>query len=167
MAERRMLAKTIIDSDAFLSLSVDARLLYFSIGVRARDKGLVNNIRTIARAHGINESAITELVDTGYIYLTGDSEYTITHWYENNGIGETAKKRNNYAYRQWREEVLKRALYECMKCGSVDNLNAHHIKHFSQYPTMRFDPDNGMCLCAKCHRELHEKERMDGRRKVD
>lgn len=163
MAERRMLAKTIIDSDAFLSLSVDARLLYFSIGVHARDKGLVNNIRTIARAHGVKESAITELADAGYIYQTGDSEYTITHWYENNGIGETAKKRNNYAYRQWREEVLKRALYECEKCGSVENLHVHHIKRFADFPALRQDLSNGICLCAKCHRELHEMERMNGR----
>ena len=167
MAERRMFAKTIIDSDAFLSLSVDARVLYFSIGICARDKGLVNNIRSIARSHGVNVSAVAELADAGYITQTSDSEYTIVHWYENNGVGETAKKRNTYIYHQWRDEVIEHAMHKCERCGSTVNLNAHHIKHFAQFPMLRYVPENGMCLCEKCHRQLHKKEASDGRREMD
>lgn len=168
MAERRMFAKTIVDSDAFLDMPAMAQLLYFHLGMRARDKGLINNVKSIAKVLGADPFEVDALSRAGYIRKSAeDDEYTIVHWYENNGIGETAKKRNNYSYRKWREDVLKRSLYECEMCGSGFNLQAHHIKHFSQYPALRFDPDNGMCLCAKCHKELHERERMDGRCEMD
>ena len=42
MAERRMFAKTIIDSDAFLEMPISARLLYYDLGMRADDDGFLN-----------------------------------------------------------------------------------------------------------------------------
>ena len=35
MAERRMFAKTIIDSDAFIDMPTSARLLYYDLGMRS------------------------------------------------------------------------------------------------------------------------------------
>lgn len=35
MAERRMFAKTIIDSDAFIDMPMSARLLYYDLEMRA------------------------------------------------------------------------------------------------------------------------------------
>ena len=40
MAERRMFAKTIIDSDAFIDMPVTARLLYYDLSMRADDDGI-------------------------------------------------------------------------------------------------------------------------------
>ena len=37
MAERRMFAKTIIDSDAFLDMPLSAQALYFHLSMRADD----------------------------------------------------------------------------------------------------------------------------------
>ena len=37
MAERRMFAKTIIDSDAFLDMPASAQALYFHLAMRAPD----------------------------------------------------------------------------------------------------------------------------------
>ena len=37
MAERRMFAKTIIDSDSFIDMPVTARLLYYDLAMRADD----------------------------------------------------------------------------------------------------------------------------------
>lgn len=43
-----------------------------------------------------------------------------------------------------------RKLGECSYCGSRENLNAHHI--FSRHnKSVRWDLDNGICLCAKHH----------------
>lgn len=50
MAERRMFAKTIIDSDAFLDMPLSTQALYFHLSMRADDEGFVNNPKKIARS---------------------------------------------------------------------------------------------------------------------
>lgn len=47
MANRRMFAKTIIDSDAFLEMPDSSQLLYFHLAMRADDDGFINNPRKI------------------------------------------------------------------------------------------------------------------------
>lgn len=49
MAERRMFAKTIIDSDAFLEMPQSTQLLYFHLSMRADDDGFINNPKSIMR----------------------------------------------------------------------------------------------------------------------
>lgn len=117
MAERRMFAKTIVCSDKFLELPVSARLLYFTLGMNAYDRGVLINAKTLALSTDCSLNDIDELVKHGYLYPVEDGHYVITHWYENNGIGETAKKRSNYSYRQWRKAVIDRD-GKCVECGS-------------------------------------------------
>lgn len=166
MAERRMFAKTIVTSDAFLDMKPAVQALYFHICMNARDKGIVNNARSVANSIGLSGFAIEDLVDRGYLKKIGDGEYEIVHWYENNGIGETAKKRNNYKYRKWREAVIARDGF-CMKCGSKENLEAHHIKSFAENPMDRFDVSNGLTYCHDCHKQIHKEARERGRSEVD
>lgn len=40
----------------------------------------------------------------------------------------------------------------CEVCGSITRLNRHHPKYE--------EPNNVIILCAKCHVELHKKERL-------
>ena len=49
MAERRMFAKTIIDSDAFLDMPHTTQLLYFHLSMRADDDGFINNPKNITQ----------------------------------------------------------------------------------------------------------------------
>lgn len=157
MAERRMFAKTIIDSDAFIDMPTSARLLYYDLGMRAYDKGIVNNVFSIARSVGCTKDDVECLIANGFIKpLVEYGTFEIVHWYENNGIGETAKKRNNYKYRQWRLSIINRD-GKCMVCGSKENLQAHHIKPFSTHPLERYDERNGLTLCETCHKKLHRR----------
>lgn len=161
MAERRMFAKTIIDSDAFLEMPQEAQLLYFYIGVNARDKGNVNNMQSICKMIGVDTKYIDTLKNYDFIYPNMDGTYTIADWYENNGVGETARKRNNYTYRKWRECVLSRDKYTCTLCGNTGiPLNAHHIKPWAKYKDLRFDVSNGVTLCVKCHKMQHSKKEI-------
>jgi hypothetical protein len=39
----------------------------------------------------------------------------------------------------------------CEACGSVQNLNVHHIFSFKNNPELELDPDNLITLCRKHH----------------
>lgn len=56
-------------------------------------------------------------------------------------------------YKFWRDSVYKRDKYTCQICGDNKggNLNANHIKRFSDYPKLRLDVNNGITLCKECH----------------
>lgn len=52
--------------------------------------------------------------------------------------------------KMWADECKKRADWACEYCGTTENLNAHHI--FSRNKkSVKFDPDNAICLCALHH----------------
>jgi len=61
----------------------------------------------------------------------------------------------------WRQTVLARDNYKCQfgNCNEKDNLQVHHIKKYSQYMHLRYDPLNGIALCPKHHQIVtgHEK----------
>lgn len=69
-------------------------------------------------------------------------------------------------YKQWRYEALDLKGFKCEQCGIAQHsvceccgtkirLHVHHIKSFSRYPTLRFDPKNSEVLCPKCHHSRH------------
>lgn len=155
MAQKRMFAMTIVDSDAFLDMPLSAQALYFHLNMGANDKGAVYCPRAIARYIGADEDLVQLLIDRKFITEREDAGITITHWKEHNGIGENAKKRLNYSYRQWRKKVLERDHYTCQSCGSCKDLHVHHKKSFAEYPDERESVDNGITLCEMCHRKLH------------
>lgn len=72
------------------------------------------------------------------------------------GITEKNQKiRTGIEYRLWRESVFARDNWTCQECGKRGNgdLNAHHIKEFSNFPELRFAIDNGTTLCRICHKK--------------
>lgn len=71
------------------------------------------------------------------------------------------KIRGSGEHRQWSRDVFKRDNYTCVWCGDDrgGNLNADHIKLFSEYPKLRFEIDNGRTLCVSCHKTRHKKLR--------
>lgn len=79
------------------------------------------------------------------------------HW--NSKTGDTSnvqRKRKWSQYREWRSGVLKRADYTCACCGvRGGRLTSHHLYTWNDHEEKRFDLDNGVCLCWKCHWAFH------------
>ena len=67
MAERRMFAKTIIDSDAFLEMPMSSQALYFHLAMRADDDGFINNPKKIQRVVGASEDDLKVLIAKNFI----------------------------------------------------------------------------------------------------
>lgn len=67
--------------------------------------------------------------------------------------GGTSRHRSPGA-RRWAVGVIKRDK-RCVRCGRADKLQAHHIKHWKDYPELRLDLDNGVALCQWCHHAQH------------
>ena len=64
------------------------------------------------------------------------------------------KWRNSKDYRKWRAQVIRRDKC-CSVCKSTEKRNAHHINHATYFPELRYDINNGICLCRKCHVSFH------------
>ena len=98
-----------------------------------------------------------------YNYFTGENS---PNWIkdrsqlkcENRSIRESAEMK------QWKKDVYERDNYTCVLCGAKSKkgaaviLNAHHIKRFSEYPSLRTDINNGVTLCESCHKLTYNKE---------
>ena len=72
--------------------------------------------------------------------------------------------RRNYedpVYKQFRLQVLKRDRFTCKMCkvkGRKVRLNVHHIMKWASAASLRYDVDNGITLCRKCHDSIKGKE---------
>ena len=61
--------------------------------------------------------------------------------------------RSSKKYNEWRDKVYMKDWYTCQCCGSSNGIekNAHHINNFSEHEDIKYDVDNGICLCSNCH----------------
>jgi hypothetical protein len=96
VAERRMFAKTIIDSDAFLDMPVTAQLLYFHLAMRADDDGFVNKPKSIMRMTGCKDDDINLLFLKKFLIPFESGIVVIKHWKIHNYIAKDRYKETKY-----------------------------------------------------------------------
>lgn len=84
MAEKRMFAKTIVLSDAFLDMPMSARCLYFTLGMLADDDGFVSAPKSIMRQCGASQDDLSILIAKRYILAFESGVIVIKHWRINN-----------------------------------------------------------------------------------
>lgn len=84
MAERRMFAKTIVLSDAFLDMPLGARCLYMTMGMLADDDGFVNAPKSIMRQCGATEDDLKVLLAKKFVLPFESGVIVIKHWRINN-----------------------------------------------------------------------------------
>lgn len=108
MAERRMFAKTIIDSDAFLDMPLSSQSLYFHLSMRADDDGFINNPKKIQRMVGCGDDDLKLLMAKRFILVFDSGVIVIKHW-----------KIHNYI----RNDRYKPTLYQDEKAELTDKDN--------------------------------------------
>jgi hypothetical protein len=96
MAERRMFAKTIVLSDAFLDMPLSARCLYFTLGMLADDDGFINSPRSIMRQCGASDDDMRILLARKFVIAFESGVIVIKHWRINNYLRNDRYKETVY-----------------------------------------------------------------------
>lgn len=96
MAQRRMFAMSIVDSDAFLSMPLSTQSLYFHLGMRADDDGFVNSPKKVMRMIGATEDDMNILIAKRFLLVFDSGIIVIKHWKINNYIQRDRYKETLY-----------------------------------------------------------------------
>ena len=97
MSEKRMFAKSIVLSDAFLDMPATSRCLYFTLSMLADDDGFVNSPKSVMRQCGASEDDLKVLFAKKFVIPFESGIVVIKHWRINNYL--------NMAFRQFLYET--------------------------------------------------------------
>lgn len=74
---------------------------------------------------------------------------------------EGSEERRSPSYKEWRKRVCNRDLWKCkidnLECSG--RLEVHHILGFTDHPELKYDINNGICLCHFHHPRMREEEK--------
>lgn len=98
MAEKRMFAKSIVESDAFLDMPASSQALYLHLNMNADDDGFVNNPKKIMRICGCAEDDLKLLILKKFIIHFDTGIVVIKHWKINNYLQNDRIKPSVYNY---------------------------------------------------------------------
>ncbi|MDU4846167.1 DnaA N-terminal domain-containing protein [Clostridium sp.] len=115
MAERRMFAKTIIDSDAFLDMPLSSQALYFHLSMRADDDGFINNPRKIQRIIGCGNDDLKLLIAKKFIIPFDSGVCVIKHWRIHNYLQKDRYKETMYIEEKSQLDIKKNKAYTLKK----------------------------------------------------
>ena len=120
MADRRMFAKPIVLSDAFLDMPATARCLYFTLGMVADDDGFVNSPKSIMRQCGASMDDMNVLLAKKFVYSCDGGVVVIKHWRINNLLRSDRHKETTYTEELKLLEIDENGAYKLV-CQPNDN----------------------------------------------
>ncbi len=109
----------------------------------------LKSIRAVARLHRTTSGRIRNV-----LFVAGLGDF----FKPNKGRRDYLSKDESARYTQWTKSVLTRDDYKCQIDGSTDKITAHHIRVWSKNKDLRYDVDNGITLCRKCHLKTYKRE---------
>ena len=121
MAERRMFAKTIIDSDSFIEMPPTSQCLYFHLAMRADDDGFINNPKKILRMIGAKEDDLKLLIIKKFIIPFDSGIVVIKHWKIHNYIRNDRYKPTIYTKEKELLEVKENNGYDIKNNFGIPN----------------------------------------------
>lgn len=91
MAQRRMFSQKIVDSAKFQKMPLSTQALYFHLGMKADDDGVVEGYM-VMRMTGTTEDDLRILVGKGFVTILNEDLVTyINDWIEHNKIRSDRK----------------------------------------------------------------------------
>ena len=128
MANRRMFALTIVDSDAFLDMPPSTQNLYFHLGMRADDDGFVNNPKTITRYIGSKDDDLKLLEAKKFIISFPSGVIVLKHWRINNYLQSDRITPTKYQKEKCSLDLHKNGAYSLVKEHEI-NKNTECIQN--------------------------------------
>lgn len=131
---------------------IDAVLMYFKDGEQRVIN--INSPDALKEAYLKTITRIDKYFGSEYNGRSGEF-----HWnWQGGKTPVNQRERSSKEYAEWRKAVFERDGFTCQLCGQVGGgLQAHHIQHWSTNVDERYQVQNGVTLCKKCHKELHKK----------
>ena len=123
MAEKRMISKSIIDSDLFLEMPLSTQALYFHLIMRADDDGFVSNPKKIIRMIGADDESIRILIQKSFIIPFESGVVVIKHWRLHNYIQNDRYKETIYQEEK-SKLTLNKKVYECLDTNCIQNVSS-------------------------------------------
>lgn len=122
MANKRMFSKTIISTDAFLSLPFGAQALYFQLMSEADNDGFVGNPKRICRMMGASDSDLEALLQKRFLLTFPSGVVVIKHWYIHNWLVQQYYRKTTYQEELAALTFDNKNAYTEAPCGqNVDN----------------------------------------------
>lgn len=115
MADRRMMSKKIIDSDAFTEMPLSSQALYFHLLLRADDDGFLNNAKKIMRNVGANQNDYDMLLMKRFIIQFDEGVCVIKHWLIHNYIRSDRYKPTQYIDEKGMLSIKENGAYQLIK----------------------------------------------------
>jgi hypothetical protein len=134
MAERRMFAKTIIGSDAFMDMPQSTQLLYFHLGMAGDDDGFVNKPKTIMRTIGSGDDDLRILAAKKFIIPFESGVIVIKHWRIHNYIQADRRVETKYKDELRMLELDENKAYRLPEMQCIQNAG-------KPYPQVRLGKD--------------------------
>ena len=137
MAERRMFAKRIIDSDMFVEMPVTSRLLYYDLAMRADDDGFVDAPKKIMRMIGASDDDLRLLISKQFLIPFETGIVVIRHWKIHNYI-----RTDRYRPTPFNDELSKLAEGQCKEYVLKSEKNEDGIPTvYQRYTQVRLGKD--------------------------
>lgn len=112
MAERRMLSRTILDSDKFLDMPLTTQALYIHLIMNADDDGFLNNSQKITRMIGAGKKDFELLISAEFIIDFNNGICAVKHWKLHNYIRSDRYKPTVYQDELSRLVIASNKVYE-------------------------------------------------------
>ena len=110
-----MFSKTIIDSDLFMDLPLEAQALYFHLSMRADDDGFIGNSKKLCRMLGVGEENLEVLIEKELLIKFDSGVIAVKHWKVNNLIKNDRYKPTIYQEEKSSLEVENNTYRKCDK----------------------------------------------------
>jgi hypothetical protein len=128
VAEKRMIKKSIVDSDLFLDMPVSSQNLYFHLNLRADDDGFIDNPKKIQRMVSCSEDDLKLLIAKQFLIQFDSGVIVIKHWRMHNTLRKdrytTTMYQNEFSTLDISDNCEYKFSDDLLQCnGNVTNCN--------------------------------------------